>query len=98
VEIPEGSGKDKTGIKSLSITTRISKRNRIPISPPIGKYLNLFSFTSVTLIFNIITTKRKRTAIAPTYTTKKIIAKKSKFNKINNPAALQKTRIKNKTE
>ena len=45
-----------------------------------------------------MTTNRKRTAIAPTYTTKKIIAKKSKSNKINNPAALQKTKIKKRTE
>ena len=50
------------------------------------------------LIFNIITTNRNNTAMAPTYTTKKIIAKNSTSNKISNPVALQNTKIKNKTE
>jgi hypothetical protein len=47
---------------------------------------------------NIITTNRKRTATAPTYTTKKTTAKKSKSNNTKSPAALQKTRIRKRTE
>tara|TARA_B100001250_G_scaffold400199_1_gene410471 strand:- start:493 stop:705 length:213 start_codon:yes stop_codon:yes gene_type:complete len=49
-------------------------------------------------MFSIITTNKNRTAIAPTYTIKKISAKKSKFSNRSNPAELQKTRIKKSTE
>jgi hypothetical protein len=49
-------------------------------------------------IFNIITMKRKSTAIAPTYIIKNIIPRNSSFNKSNKPVALQKTRIKKITE
>ena len=49
-------------------------------------------------ISNIITTNKKSTATAPTYTTTKIIAKNSAPNKTNNPDALTKLKIKNKTE
>jgi hypothetical protein len=52
----------------------------------------------VILIFNIITTNKKSTAIAPTYTTKSNIAINSVSNKINKPAALQNTRTKKSTE
>ena len=48
---------------------------------------------SANLMFSIITTKRKRTAIAPTYTTKKTMAKKSRLMRRSNPEALQNTKI-----
>jgi hypothetical protein len=92
------SGNPKMGIKSLSIIKKISKRKIRPISPPIGRYLKMFSFISTNLIFSIITTNKKRTAIAPTYTTKNTIAKKSNPKRIRSPEALQKTSIRNKTE
>jgi len=91
-------GNPKIGIKSLSIIKKISKRKIRPISPPIGRYLRIFSFISTNLIFSIITTNKKRTAIAPTYTTKNTIAKKSRPKRIRSPEALQKTSIRNKTE
>ena len=47
---------------------------------------------------NIITTNKNKTATAPTYTTRSIIAKNSAPNRINSPAALTKLKIKNKTE
>ena len=50
------------------------------------------------LISSIITTNRKSTATAPTYTIKSIIAKNSAFNIIKIIAELKKQRIKNKTE
>jgi len=91
-------GNPKIGIKSLSIIKKISKRKISPISPPIGRYLRIFSFISTNLIFSIITTNKKRTAIAPTYTTKNTIAKKSRPKRIRSPETLQKTSIRNKTE
>jgi hypothetical protein len=44
------------------------------------------------------TTNSNKTAIAPTYTTKKIIERNSTPNNNKRPAALQKTKIKNITE
>jgi hypothetical protein len=45
-----------------------------------------------------MTTNKKRTAIAPTYTTKNTMAKKSNPKRISSPETLQKTNIKNNTE
>jgi hypothetical protein len=45
-----------------------------------------------------MTTKRNKTAMAPTYTTRKTIAKKSRLSKRRIPDTLQKTRIRNNTE
>jgi hypothetical protein len=45
-----------------------------------------------------MTTNKKSTAIAPTYTTRKTIAKKSRLISKSKPDTLQKTRIRNKTE
>ena len=42
-----------------------------------------------------MTTNKNKTAIAPTYTTKKTIAKKSSPKRIKRPAPLKKTKIKN---
>ena len=69
-----------------------------PINPPMGKYRSVFSVNSVILIFNIITTNRNNTAIAPIYTTRNSIAKKSSPNSNSSPDALTNTRIKNRTE
>ena len=52
----------------------------------------------VTFIFNIITTNRNRTAIAPTYTIMKTNAKNSSLNISKIKEALKKVKIKNKTE
>ena len=49
-------------------------------------------------MFNIITTKRKSTAIAPTYTTINNNAMNSTPKKNSNPDTLQNTKIRNKTE
>lgn len=49
-------------------------------------------------MFNIITTNKNNTAIAPTYTIKSKKAKNSAPNKIKIPVILQKTVIKNNTE
>jgi hypothetical protein len=49
-------------------------------------------------MFNIIKTNRNKTAIAPTYTTRNVIGKNSKFNKNNKDETLQKVKIRNKTE
>ena len=85
-------------LKSLSIIRKISNKNRKPKAPPIGKYLALFSLISANEIESIITTNKKSTAIAPTYTTKKIRAKKSNPKRSKSPALLKKTNIRNKTE
>ena len=61
-------------------------------------YLQKISSNSIILIFNIITTKRNKTAIAPTYTIKNIRATNSIFNIINTKETLQKTKIKYKIE
>jgi len=80
-------------------SVRASSAEKITlIKPPIGKYRNQFSLDSFTLIFNIITTNRKRTAIAPTYIMINIIAINSIFDKMSNPVALQKTSVRNATE
>lgn len=50
------------------------------------------------LIFNIITTNKNKTAIAPTYTISNRNAKNSAPKSSKSPATLQKTTIKNKTE
>lgn len=62
------------------------------------KWRNQFSFAART--FNIITTKRNRTAIAPTYIIRNIIAINSIFgvNTMSKPVALQKTKIRKITE
>lgn len=51
-----------------------------------------------TLTFNIITTNKKSTAIAPTYIIIKVKAKKSTLNKNKIAEELQKVNIRNKTE
>ena len=61
-----------------------------------GAY-NIFNKEN-TLTFNIITTKRKSTAIAPTYMMIKIRARKSTLNKKSMADELQKVNIKNNTE
>ncbi len=68
------------------------------IKPPIGKYRNQFSLDSFTLIFNIITTNRKRTAIAPTYMVTSVTAINSIFDEMSKPVALQNTSVRNATE
>jgi hypothetical protein len=50
------------------------------------------------LIFSIIKTNKNKTAIAPTYTTKKVIGKKSNFRKNKRDETLQKESTKNKAE
>ena len=52
----------------------------------------------VTFIFNIITTNKNKTAIAPTYTIIKTNAKNSSLNIRRIKEALQNVKIKNKTE
>ena len=47
---------------------------------------------------SIITTNKKRTATAPTYTIINIIAKNSACKITKRPAALKKAKIRNKTE
>jgi len=49
-------------------------------------------------MFNIIKTNKNKTAMAPTYTTRNVIGRNSKFNKKSRAETLQKERIKNKTE
>jgi hypothetical protein len=49
-------------------------------------------------MFSIITTNKNKTATAPTYTITKIKAKNSNLNKSNITDALQKIKIKNRTE
>jgi NADH:ubiquinone oxidoreductase subunit 6 (subunit J) len=80
------------------ILNQDSNRKINKITPPIGRYRRILSFNSVSRIFNIITTNKNNTAIAPTYTINNNIAKNSVSSKSNNPAALQKTNTKNKTE
>lgn len=55
-------------------------------------------FIGFILTFNIITTKRNKTAIAPTYTIKNKKEKNSAPKIKSKQAILQNTRIKNKTE
>ena len=62
---------------SDSNINKTSRINTIPIIRPIGTYLVALSFNSSNFIFNIITTKRKRIAIAPTYTIIKRSARNS---------------------
>jgi hypothetical protein len=67
------------------------------IKPPIGEYRDQFSLHSFTLIFNIITTNRKRTAIAPTCIVMNITARNSIFDEMSKPVALQNTSVRNAT-
>lgn len=87
---PAGRSKEKT------------KSNRAkqlkPNKPPQGQYRITLVCTSCTLIFKSITTNKKRTAIAPTYTIIKINPKNSTFNKNKSAAAVINNRIKTKIE
>jgi uncharacterized protein YehS (DUF1456 family) len=67
-------------------------------SKPKGKYFKKPSLIKDSFISNIITTKRKRTATAPTYTINKVIAKNSALRIKKIIAELKKVKIKNKTE
>jgi hypothetical protein len=49
-------------------------------------------------MFNIIITKRNKTAIAPTYITRKETGRNSNCNKKSNEEALQKERMRKRTE
>tara|TARA_B110000093_G_scaffold117047_1_gene125349 strand:+ start:3532 stop:3852 length:321 start_codon:yes stop_codon:yes gene_type:complete len=75
--------------KICSIKTNPPKNTR-------GEYKKLFD--EKTLTFNIITTNKNNTAIAPTYTIIKIKPKNSALNKNKIPEALQKAAIKKRTE
>jgi len=66
------------------------------IKKKIGAYNILLN--ECILIFNIIITKRKRTAIAPTYIIIKSTPKKSILNINKIEAAVQNVKIRNKTE
>lgn len=59
---------------------------------------HIFSLLGTTFIFNIITTNKNSTAIAPTYTINSKNARNSAPNKIRIPVMLQKTVIRNSTE
>ena len=65
---------------------------------PNGKYFKKPSFINESLIFNIITTNKKRTATAPTYTIINVIAKNSALKSKKIIAVLKKVKIKNSTE
>jgi hypothetical protein len=68
------------------------------ISIPTGTIEKLSIFIGFVFIFNIITTNKNSTAIAPTYTIKNIKEKNSAPRTSSKPATLQKTTIKNNTE
>jgi uncharacterized protein YpbB len=65
---------------------------------PIGNIDQLLALKTVVFMFNIITTKRNKTAIAPTYTIKNKNAKNSAPKSKRRPATLQNTKIKKSTE
>ena len=69
---------------------RVTVKN---IIKDIGRYLIKFSFNSIIFILSIITTNKKRTAIAPTYTIIKIRPKNSDPIEIKSAAAPQKVKI-----
>ena len=72
----------------------ISKKKINIINIPIGKYWIIFSFNSTTLIFNIITTNKNNTEIAPIYTTKNNMAINSTCNNNNKKVDATKANIK----
>ena len=80
------------------MTTINSKNITIPIKNPIGKYCKKPCLIFSKFPSNIITTNKKRTATAPTYTINKIIPTNSAPSIINKQAALTKSKIKKKTE
>ena len=55
-----------TVTRSCYSKRKISPKNNRPNTPPTGRYLRILSFISANLTFNIMTTNKKRTAIAPT--------------------------------
>tara|TARA_B100000787_G_C16199283_1_gene303675 strand:+ start:12126 stop:12410 length:285 start_codon:yes stop_codon:yes gene_type:complete len=63
-----------------------------------GKKCKLFSFNSANLIFNIIKTNRKSTAIAPTYIIRNNKGRYSTSNKNKRHEISQKHRIKKSIE
>jgi len=75
-----------------------SEIKTIPTNNPIGMYCSIFDFSKPVLKSSIITTNKKRTATAPTYTIINIIAKNSACKITKRPAALKKAKIRNKTE
>jgi len=77
----------KSSIKKIVISNK-----------PNGKYFKKPSLTIDSEIFNIITTNKNRTATAPTYTIRRVIAKNSALKIKNIIAALKKVKIKNRTE
>jgi len=62
-----------------------------------GKVLTEFSVNSANFMFNIIITKRNKTAIAPTYITTNDIGKNSKLNINNIQVTILKVKIKKRT-
>ncbi len=82
----------------LKYNAKISSKKILLIKTPTGIYLHEISAWSNNFKFNIITTKRNNTAIAPIYTIIKTIAKYSTFNKNNKPTTLQNNNIRNKIE
>jgi hypothetical protein len=69
---------------------------RIKIELPTSKYVVLSR--SILFIFSIMTTKMNNTAIAPTYTIRKIKPIKSECNNVNIDDAQMNMHIKHKTE
>ena len=55
-----------TGTRSCSNKRKISPKNNRPNTPPTGRYHKILSFISANLTFNIMTTNKNSTAIAPT--------------------------------
>ena len=71
-----------------------SEIKTIPTNIPIGMYCSIFDFSKPVLKSSIITTNKKRTATAPTYTIINIIAKNSAPNRTNNAEEFMKLKIK----
>ena len=74
---------------------KVSIKKTKPKKLPIGINWYNEADDSLALIFNIITTKRNNTAIAPTYTTKNNRAKNSASKSNKRPATLKNTKTKN---
>lgn len=79
---------------------RIQKNSKIKAKLSVianGKVLTEFSVNSANFMFNIIITKRNKTAIAPTYITTNDIGKNSKLNINNIQVTILKVKIKKRT-
>jgi hypothetical protein len=82
-------------VSTIAINWNIKLKKRIK---PIGAVDQLIDLKAIAFIFNIIITKRNKTAIAPTYTMSNIKARNSAPKSRSKPTILQNTIIKNNTE